>query len=137
MITLSSTIYAATERAPKLVSREAHRVCDYLIAAGLLTGGIALWRRNRPASVISLGCGGSLLALTVATDHIGGNGRALSYATHAKAEEGLTLFLATISDVLGMGKHKTIRRYFNVHAAALTALTNLTEHRSHLVVPYD
>lgn len=124
---MSKVTNAVTQRLPKFVSRDSHRVCDYLVAAALLTGGLALWRQNRAASIISLTGGGSLLALTAATDHIGKDGKALSYATHAKVEQGLALFLATSSEFLGIGKRKAMRRYFNIYSAALTALTNLTE----------
>jgi hypothetical protein len=127
MATLSKVTDAATQRFPKFVSRDSHRVCDYLIAGALLTGGIALWRENRPASVVSLGCGGSLLALTLVTDHAGQDGKPVRYSTHAKVEQGLAVFLATVSEVMGMGNRKKTRRYFNIHSAALTALTNLTE----------
>ena len=124
---MSKVANAVTQCLPKFVSRDSHRVCDYLVAAALLSGGLALWRQNRAAAVISLAGGGSLLALTAATDHIGKDGKALSYATHAKVEQGLALFLATSSEFLGIGKRKAMRRYFNIYSAALTALTNLTE----------
>jgi hypothetical protein len=125
MALLSSATDAATKRLPKFVSPEMHRSADYLISGVLIAGGVALLRKNRPAAYASLAGGGLLLGLSLATRYPEQRRKLMNFSHHGKAEIGVAFVLAAIPQILRLPKGTS--QFFSANAAALTALSNLTD----------
>ncbi len=71
MPVLSTVVDELTQKLPKIVAADAHVAADYAIAGSFLAAGTWFWRRNRPAALGALICGGSALGLAVLTSYPG------------------------------------------------------------------
>jgi hypothetical protein len=124
MAILASAAEATSRRLPKFITPDVHCTSDYVLSGTMIAGGLALWRKERRAAVASLLCGGALLGLSLVTHYPGRKRKPIAFHRHAEAEKGMAILLATLPGVLLL--EKNLHRYFTFHAAALTALTNLT-----------
>jgi hypothetical protein len=124
MAIVANAIQAATKAVPRFVSAEEHRAVDYVLASTLVVGGVALWHKNRKASLASLLCGGALIGLNLATKYPRNSGAPLTIAHHRQAEKGLAVLLASLPGVLRL--EKEVGRYFSAHSLAFAVLDNLT-----------
>jgi hypothetical protein len=125
MAKVASTADLISRRVPKLLSPDAHRAADYILAGSFLASGAWFWRRNRRAAMASWICGGSLLGLSLLTSYPGKNRRHLAFPLHGKIETGMAAMVAAMPEVLRFpGDSET--RYFSFQAALLTVISNLT-----------
>ena len=121
---LTKTTDFATRRLPKVISPGAHKVADYAMMSGFALAGLVYWKRDRRAAIASLLCGGSMLALTLATQYDGERGHRMSFSEHRRTELGMAAAFSLIPKVLQTGK--MAKTHFLVQAAALTAIGNMT-----------
>jgi hypothetical protein len=123
MPVLSTVVDELTQKLPKIVAADAHVAADYAIAGSFLVAGTWFWRRNRPAALGALICGGSALGLAVLTSYPGHKKRLINFPVHGKLEVGLAAMIATMPEFLRFEKN---RGYFLTKAAILTAVSNMT-----------
>lgn len=116
----------ATRKLPKFISPQAHKTADYAIMSGFAAAGVVYWNRDRRAAVASWLCGGSMLALNLATRYgQSGRKRPVSFLDHRRTELGMAAAIALIPKLMRIGK--MARAHFTLQSAALIALGNLTE----------
>lgn len=121
---LIEATYLATRKLPKVISPKAHKAADYLLIGGFALAGMVYWNRDRRAAIASMLCGGSLLALTLATQYDGKSGAWIGFSEHRKTELGMAGVFSLIPKILQTGK--VTKTHFLVQAAALTAIGNMT-----------
>ena len=126
MPTLTSAADVLTRRVPKLLSSDAHRAADYMLAGSLIASGAWFWRRNRRAALGSWICGGSLLGLSLLTTYPGRNRRHLAFALHRKIETGMAAMIGAMPELLRF-QNQDEKRYFTINAGLLKDNTNLTQ----------
>ena len=124
MAILANAAEVTSRHLPKFITPDVHCASDYVLSGTMIVGGVALWRKERRAAVASLLCGASLLGLTLVTHYPGRTRKPVAFHRHADAEKGMAVLIATLPGALLL--EKNLHRYFTFHAAALTALTNLT-----------
>ena len=122
---LIKTLDLATRHLPKVLSPEAHRNADYVLIGGFALGGLAYWRKDRPAAIASAVCAGSMLALNLATQYNGQPQNKMSFADHRRAELGLAALCSLIPRIWRTGR--LAKAHFLVQAAVLVTLDNLTD----------
>jgi hypothetical protein len=125
MPVLTRAADVVTRRLPKLLSADAHRTADYLLAGSFIAAGALFWRRNRRAALASWISGGSLLSLTLLTGYPGKEHRLLSFPFHGKVEVGMAAMVAAMPEFLQFEDDKE-RNFFTIKAGLLTVISNLT-----------
>lgn len=125
ILNLNQTADLVTRKLPKVISPDLHRVADYAMIGGFAGAGILYWKRNRRAAIASLLCGGSMLALALATRYDGERSGRMSFAEHHRTELGMAAAFALLPRLLRIGK--VAKAHFVIQSVALTAFTNLTE----------
>ena len=121
---LTKTTDLATRKLPKVISPQAHKLADYAMMSGFALAGLVYWKRDRRAAIASLLCGGSMLALTLATEYNGQRGHRMSFSEHRRTEMGMAAAFSLIPGILKTGK--MAKTHFLVQAAALTAIGNMS-----------
>ena len=122
---LTSAANVATRRLPKLLSPDAHRAADYLVAGSLIAAGAFFWRRNRRAALASWVSGGSLLGLSALTSYPGRPRRHLAFHAHGQIETGVAAMVAAMPEFFHFEDEKQ-RHFFALQAVLLTAVSRLT-----------
>ena len=125
MPVLTRAADVATRRLPKLITADAHRTADYLLAGSFLAAGAWFWKRNRRAAVASWISGGSLLGLTLLTSYPGKNRRYLAFPFHGKVEIGMAAMVAAMPELLQF-EDENEKHFFTIKAGLLTVVSNLT-----------
>lgn len=123
---LANITKSLTDRMPKVISPGAHAVIDYATAASFIGMGIFLLRRNKPAAISSLICGGTEALVAALTDHPGGVARRISFPTHGRIDAGFAGMVAAMPEMMKFSKDKS-SRFFQMQAVTLAAVTGLTD----------
>ncbi len=123
---LTKATKAVTDRLPKVISPRAHAVLDYATAAVFLGASVAFWKRNRPAALSAILCGGSQLLLATMTDYPGGLVRSVSFETHGRMDGGFALLAATLPELMKFADSQQAR-FFDLQAVNIAATAGLTD----------
>jgi hypothetical protein len=128
MPVITAVANTLTKPLPRVLSPKAHAVADYLTIGSLLAAAALFWCRNPKASLGAIVCAGAGLATSLLTDYPGGVAKVISYPTHGKIEIGLAAMMATVPEFLAFNDDKE-KKFFLAEAAAVTAVSNLTDFR--------
>lgn len=123
---LTKATKSLTDRLPPVISPGAHAVIDYAVAGVFLVSSLAFWKRNRPAAVAAMICGGSELLLAAMTDYPGGIVPDMSFRTHGRIDSGMPLLVASLPEFLNF-THTKQSRLFDAQAIAMAATAGLTD----------
>jgi hypothetical protein len=126
---------AATRYLPKVISPKGHALADYAVVGSFLLMGALFWRRNKPASIGALVCGGTGLANNLLTDYPGGISKAISFPVHGKIDVGLAGMTALMPEFMAFN-HEPQKKFFIAQAALMTAVANLTDFSRYRVRAY-
>jgi hypothetical protein len=114
------------DRLPSVISPKTHAIIDYATAAAFLAASGLLWRKNRPAALGSLICGGSELLISMLTDYAGGVAKSISFPQHGRIDAGLAGMTGTMPAFLGFAETPQAR-FFRMQAIAKAAVAGLTD----------
>jgi hypothetical protein len=126
MPVLNTAVRVATKAVPRVISPEAHKASENLLAGVFFAGAFLFWRRNKRAGLASLICGSVQLAVSLLTHTPNGTRRAFSLSTHRDIELGLAAMVATMPSFLAF-KDAPEARFFLMQGAAITGLNQLTQ----------
>lgn len=117
---------AITNRLPKVISPGLHATIGCVAAGAFFLAGTFFWKRNRPAAISALICGGSHTLVAMTTNYQGGFVRDIDFPKHAQISVGLAMFTAMLPKFMGFENEREAR-LFNVLAISMAAVTGLTD----------
>jgi len=116
----------AVGKMPKVINPTTHAVLDYAVAGSFLLMGILVWKRNKPAAIGSLICGGAAAANIMLTDYPGGMNKVISYKAHGRIDAGLAGITAAMPRIMSFDDEPEAR-FFEFEALSATAIVGLTD----------
>ncbi|HET9182756.1 MAG TPA: hypothetical protein VFP59_11525 [Candidatus Angelobacter sp.] len=116
----------ATNKMPKVINPTVHAIVDYGMAASFFTMAALFWKRNKPAAISCLVCGGADTAISLLTDYPGGVTDAMSFETHGRIDFGMSGLIASMPNLLRFSDEKE-SAFFRLQGMAMAAVTGLTD----------
>lgn len=123
---LDKAAKGVADRLPSVISPKTHAIIDYATAAVFLAASGLLWRKNRPAALAGLICGGSELLISLLTDYPGGVAKSISFPQHGRIDAGLAGMAGTIPAFLGFAETPQAR-FFRMQAVTKALAAGLTD----------
>src|SRR5215469_16586577 len=116
----------ATKPLPKAICPGMHAAIDWGTAAGFLTAGALLWKKNKRASLASYLCGHLIGSLIFLTDCPTGVWKKISFETHGKVDPGVAGLVASMPNLLSFSDEKE-SKLFQAMGIGLAAVRSLTD----------
>jgi|SRR5215472_4514166 len=116
----------ATKPLPKAICPGMHAAIDWGTAAGFLTAGALLWKKNKRASLASYLCADLIGSLIFLTDCPGGVWKKISFETHGKVDAGVAALVASLPRLLGFADERESKLFQGV-GIGLAAAKSLTD----------
>ena len=121
---------------PRVITPKAHAVVDYITVGSFLANAARFWKRNKPAAIASLICGGAELAVNLLTDYPGGVEPVISYPTHLKLDLGLAAMAAMMPEILASDSNSE-KAFFLTRGALITMTSELSHTPKNVVRRQD
>jgi hypothetical protein len=116
----------ATNKMPKVINPTVHAIIDYATAASFFSMAALFWRRNKPAAISCLVCGGAETLTAMLTDYPGGMTDAISFQTHGRIDFGMSGMISSMPNLLRFSDEKE-STFFRLQGLAMAAVTGLTD----------